>query len=132
MGLIKLVGKTVGTAALVVTGTVSAIVRQAANFANNAELESLLGKAQDASFNKVKDMWTADENKDGKYYEKQDLKSMERAYNSKLNAAYQCRNMADIAKKAGDDDKYNLYMEKYRALREEADMIKEDMKRMDG
>ena len=128
MGVLKFVGKTLGTATLVVTGSASALVRKAASMADNAELESLLGRAQDASFNKIKDMWTADDKKDGKYYDNQNLKSMERTYNSKLDAAHQCRHMADVAKQAGADDKYALYMEKYHALKDEADMLNEEIK----
>ena len=124
MGLLKGALKVVGSAALVVSGTASAIIRQAANAAENSELESLMGRAQDASFNKIKDMWTSDEKKDDAYYEKQDDASIRREYNSKIDAANLCKKMADAAKKAGDEEKYETYMEKYYALREEADQIK--------
>ena len=124
MGLLKFVGKTIGTATLVVTGTASAVVRKVANMADNSELESIFGRAQDASFNKIKDMWTTDERKDDKYYNNQETKSEERSYNAKLNAANQYRTMAEAAKKAGNHEKYNLYMDKYRTLKEEADSHK--------
>ncbi len=128
MGLLKGALKLVGSAALVVTGTASAIVRQVANATDNPELENLVGRAQDASFNKIKDMWTSDDEKDDKYYENQQEKSLDREYNSKMNAARQCRNMAEAAQKAGNDEKYNTYMDKYYALKEEADMIRQSGK----
>ena len=71
MGLLKFVGKTIGSAALVVTGTASAIVRQAVYAAGNDELGDAIGKLEDKSFDTIRDMWTPDEKKDEDYYERQ-------------------------------------------------------------
>ena len=78
MGLLKFVGKTIGSAALVVTGTASALVRQAAYAAGNDELGDAVGNLQDKSFDTIRDMWTPDEEKDEEYYERQAERSADR------------------------------------------------------
>ena len=78
MGLLKFVGKTIGSAALVVTGTASALVRQCAYAAGNDELGDAIGGLQDKSFDTIRDMWTPDEEKDEKYYENQAERSADR------------------------------------------------------
>lgn len=78
MGLLKFVGKTIGSAALVVTGTASALVRQCAYAAGNDELGDAIGGLQDKSFDTIRDMWTPDEEKDDSYYEKQAERSADR------------------------------------------------------
>lgn len=127
MGILKTGLKLVGSVALGTVGVVSTVLRTAANAADSDGLADAIGNIQNKSFDTIRDMWTPDERKDNEYYESQDMKSEERAYNSKLNAAHQCRNMAEVAKKAGNDEKYNLYMDKYHALKEEADIIKQEM-----
>ena len=79
MGILKTGLKLVGSAALGTAGVASAILRTAASAAGSDELADAIGSIQDASFNKIQDMWTPDEKKTEAYYERQDERSMERA-----------------------------------------------------
>ena len=79
MGFLKTGLKLAGSAALGATGIASAILRTAASAAGSDELADAIGSLQDKSFDKIQDMWTPDEEKDEKYYERQAEKSMERA-----------------------------------------------------
>ena len=79
MGILKTGLKIVGSAALGVTGVASTLLRTAASAAGSDELADMIGSVQDASFNKIQDMWTPDENKDDAYYERQCARSEERA-----------------------------------------------------
>lgn len=79
MEILKTGLKLVGSAALGTAGIASAILRTAASAAGSDELADVIGTIQDASFNKIQDIWTPDEEKDEKYYERQGERSMERA-----------------------------------------------------
>ena len=79
MGLLKGLGKVVGTTMLGAAGIASSVLRACASGAGNDELANVIGKVQDKSFNAIQDMWTPDEQKNEAYYEAQEEKSMERA-----------------------------------------------------
>lgn len=78
MGILKTGLKLVGSVALGATGVASTILCTAASAAGADELADVIGSIQDASFNKIQDMWTPDEEKDDSYYERQEEKQMER------------------------------------------------------
>ena len=84
MGLLKFVGKTIGSAALVVTGTTAALLRTAACAAGKEETAETAGSIQDASFEKIREMWTpkkhfATEEEAEEYYEAQEQAREERS-----------------------------------------------------
>ena len=79
MGILKTGLKLIGSAALGTAGIASAVLRTAVSAAGSDELADAIGGIQDASFNKIQDMWTPDEKKDENYYERQCEKSIERA-----------------------------------------------------
>lgn len=73
-GLLKGVLKLFGSAALAVAGVGATVVRSAASGLEDdrgARLADAAGRAQDASFEKIRDMWTPDDKKDEDYYEAQ-------------------------------------------------------------
>lgn len=79
MGLLKGALKLAGSAALVATGAAATIVREAAGASGSDVLSDVAGTIQDASFEKIRDMWTPDEKKDDAYYEAQAKRSEHRA-----------------------------------------------------
>ena len=79
MGIIKGIGKVVGSVALGATGVASAILRVCASGAGMDEVADAIGSIQDKSFDKIQDMWTPDEKKTEDYYMAQAAKSAERA-----------------------------------------------------
>lgn len=79
MEILKTGLKLIGSAALGTAGIASTILRTVASAAGSDELADVIGCIQDASFNKIQDIWTPDEEKDETYYERQDEKSIKRA-----------------------------------------------------
>ena len=79
MGLLKGALKLAGSAALVATGAAATLVREAGSATGSDVLSDVAGTIQDASFEKIRDMWTPDEKKDDAYYEAQAKRSERRA-----------------------------------------------------
>ena len=79
MGLLKGALKLAGSAALVATGAAATLAREAGSATGIDMLTDVAGMAQDASFEKIRDMWTPDEKKDEAYYEAQVKRSERRA-----------------------------------------------------
>lgn len=92
MGLLKFVGKTIGSAALVVTGTTAALLRTAACAAGKEGAADTAGNIQDKSFEKIRDMWRhkkhfeSDEEAE-EYYENLEKEREERCAERAENAA---------------------------------------------
>lgn len=79
MGILKTGLKLVGSVALGATGIASTVLRGAASAAGNDELADAIGRVQDGSFEKIRDMWTPEEKKDDAYYDAQAERSISRA-----------------------------------------------------
>lgn len=111
MGVIKFLGKAVGTATLVVTGTSAAILKGISD-ATGFEIGSqILGSAKDASFNGIRSMWS---NKDLEDNIGKSEKLESGVYNStRSQMASTAKRAADLAKRNGDTEKYEYYMEQY-------------------
>ena len=108
MGLIKGVFKVIGSTVLTVTGTASGILKGVSD-ATGFELGSeIFGAAKDASFGGIKSMWT-NESSDN-FADKMDNASEKFGQNKLADTA---KRAAEIAKKNGDEEKYQYYMEKY-------------------
>ena len=58
MNILKALGKTIGTAALVTTGTASAILKGVSDTVGFEIGSEVLGAAKDASFNGVRSIWS--------------------------------------------------------------------------
>lgn len=111
VGLLKFVGKTIGTATLVVTGTTSTVLKGVSDAVGFEIGSELLGSAKDASFNGIRYMWK------GKDLEK-NISKADKVEDTIRNGtqnhmARTAKQAADLAKKNGDIEKYNYYMEQY-------------------
>ena len=115
MGFLKGCLKAVGTAALVATGGASSILKGVSDAVGLEIGSELFGAAKDASFNGIREIWDS-ENCDA-IMDKADSVScgMEDGVRKKMaDTAYRA---AQIAKKNGDMEKYESYMEKYENLK---------------
>lgn len=115
MGLLKTLGKTVGTAALVVTGSASAILKGVSDTVGFEIGSEILGCAKDASFNGIRNMW--DSSTVQNTANKLDNMDTTVAECSRKGMASTARKMADIAKSNGDMEKYEYYMDQYERYR---------------
>lgn len=110
MGILKTIGKTLGTAALIVTGTASTVLKGISDTVGFELGSEVLGAAKDASFNGVRSMWS---DKDLKCVDKMDgldYKIEDAAHKQMARTAKQA---AEIAKKNGDEERYEYYMNQY-------------------
>ena len=112
MGIIKGCLKVVGSAALVVTGTASTILKGMSDAAGLEIGSELFGAAKDASFNSIRKMWDS-ESADQKVTD-YELSAEDGSRRMMADTAYK---MAQTAKKNGDIEKYETYMEKYQQLK---------------
>ena len=108
MGIIKGIFKVEASAILTVTGTASGILKGMSD-ATGLELGSeIFGAAKDASFDGIRSMWS-----DGScdtFTDNMDESSEKFAQNKMAETA---KRAAEIAKKNGDEEKYEYYMDKY-------------------
>lgn len=115
MGIIKGCAKVIGSAVLGVTGVASTILKGMFDTTGIEVGSEMFGAAKDASFNGIRKIWDSDEAQkkidaaQDKSYELED--SVRR---SMANTAYQ---MAQTAKRNGDMEKYETYMDKYQELK---------------
>ena len=82
MSILKTGLKLAGSVALGAAGVASTVLRGVASAAGNDELADAIGKVQDGSFEKIRDIWTPEEEKDDAYYEAQVERSISRAENA--------------------------------------------------
>ena len=111
MGLLKFVGKTIGTATLVVTGTASTILKGVSDVVGFEIGSEILGAAKDASFNGVRSMWSDKDVENGiSKFDKLEDTVRNGTQNQMARTAKQA---ADLAKKNGNAKEYEYYMEQY-------------------
>lgn len=117
MGLLKFVGKTIGTATLVVTGTASTVLKGVSDAVGFELGSEILGSAKDASFNGIRSMWSDKDIEKG-ISKADNLENGIRnnTYYEKARTARQC---AEIQRKNGNIEKAEEYMEKYYQYMEE-------------
>lgn len=110
MGVLKFIGKTLGTAALVTTGTASSVLKGLSDTVGFELGSEILGAAKDASFDGVRSIWS---DKDLECIDKmEDLDyKVENATRSQM--ARTAKQAAEVAKKNGNMDKYEYYMNQY-------------------
>ena len=115
MGIIKGIGKLVGTTVLGATGVASTVLKGMFDTVGVELGSEVFGAAKDASFNGIRKMWDSDsaqeriDRAEDMSYEVED--SVRR---SMANTAYK---MAQTAKRNGDREKYETYMAKYEELK---------------
>ena len=110
MGFLKIIGKTVGTAALITTGTASAILKGVSDTVGFEIGSEILGAAKDASFNGVHSIWS---DKDLKYINKIDNLDCKVENATRSQMARTAKQAAEIARKNGDMEQYEYYMDQY-------------------
>ena len=116
MEILKAIGKTIGTATLVVTGTASTILKGVSDAVGFEIGSEILGAAKDASFNGIRSMWS-DKDLEGSFETADKLESgVQRGTQSQM--ARTAKQAADLAKKNGDIEKYEYYMEQYERYKE--------------
>lgn len=111
MGLLKTGLKLVGTAALVVTGSASTVLKGVADAAGVEIGSELFDATKNASFDGIRNIWNSDECDEAVDRGEAISMNVEDAARRKMaDTAYRA---AQIAKKNGDQEKYEKYMEKY-------------------
>ena len=112
MGFITGCLKLAGSAALAVTGTASTVL-QGMSDAVGVELGSeLFGAVKDASFNGLRSIWSDDEGASD-MIDRAEEHSYDTVDSVRRSTARKFYDFAQIAKKNGDMEKYELYMQKY-------------------
>lgn len=111
MGIFKTAAKVVGTVALVATGTTTTILKGAADAAGVELASEILGAAKDASFGGIRAMWDSDGAQNA--IDMAEEKSYDAEDAARRNAANTAYRAAQIAKKHGDMEKYEQYMDVY-------------------
>ena len=111
MGILGGCLKIVGTAALVVTGTASTVLKGCFDAAGVELGSELFGATKDASFNGIRAMWN-DESID-ETIDKAEEKSYDVEDAARQKMADTAYRAAQLAKKNGDSEKYDYYMNKY-------------------
>ena len=111
MGFLTGCLKAVGTAALVVTGTASTVLKGCCDAAGVELGSELFGAAKDASFNGIRGMWDSETCDNVMDRVEDGSNGVEEGTRRKMaDTAYR---MAQVAKQNGDMEKYETYMEKY-------------------
>jgi len=111
MGIIKGLGKVVGTTVLGATGIASTVLKGMFDTVGVELGSEVFGAAKDASFNGIRKMWDSDAAQERIDKAENASYGVEDAARRKMaDTAYQ---MAQTAKRNGDMEKYETYMAKY-------------------
>lgn len=106
MGVLKFIGKTIGTVVLTTTGTASAVLKGVSDAVGFEIGSDVLGIAKNASFNGVRSIW-----------EGNNLTCIDKMetldYSVENSARKQAENTAKIAKKKAEEARMNGNMEEY-------------------
>ncbi len=119
MGFIKGCLKLVGSAALVVTGTASTVLKGMADTVGIEVGSEIFGATKDASFNGIKSMWGIESSADEEYLTEEEAENAAISEEKrKLKAqALRCK---DLAKKATDENMRRKFMDRYEELMDQA------------
>ncbi len=111
MGIIKGIGKVLGTTVLGATGVASSVLKGVFDTAGVELGSEIFGAAQEASFNGIRCMWDGEEAQERIEHAQNDAYRLEEG--SRRAMADTAYRMAKIAKQNGDMEKYETYMAKY-------------------
>ena len=129
MGILKIVGKTIGTATLIVTGTASTVLKSVSDAMGFEIGSELLGSAKDASFNGIRYMW-GDKDIENAISSSDKVEDVVRN-GTQSQMARTAKQAAEVAKKNAEmaqknnDPKYEHYMEKYEYYMEQYERYKQ-------
>ena len=110
MGLLKIIGKTLGTATLITTGLTSSVLKGLSDTVGFELGSEILGAAKDASLNGIHSIW---HDKDLGCVDKMNNLDYKVENVARSQMARTAKQAAEIAKKNGDMDKYHHYMNQY-------------------
>lgn len=113
--MLSWIGKGLGTAVLITTGTASAVLKGVSDTVGFEIGSELLDAAKNASFDKVRSLWNDEELSGVDKLEILDFKTETIARSQMARTAKQA---ADLAKKNGDMDRYERYMAQYEQYRD--------------
>lgn len=127
----KIVGKTIGTTVLAVTGTASTVLKTTSDSIGFELGSSVFGASKNASFNGIRKMWSKKSVNDftkgaEKNINSSTLWAMRSTYESKADAA---KKLANMAKEKGLMDKYDEYMKEYRECKAESKRLDSQYRR---
>lgn len=115
MGILKAIGKTVGSAALITTGAASAILKGVSDTVGFEIGSQVLGAAKDASFNGVRSIWS---DKDLEFMDKMDSMDEKVGNATRSQMARTAKQAADLARKNGNEERYEHYMSMYERFKD--------------
>lgn len=111
MGIIKGIGKVLGTTVLGATGVASTVLKGVCDTVGVELGSEIFGAAKDASLDGIRSMWDSEAAQERIDKAESASYGVEDATRRKMaDTAYK---MAQIAKKNGDMEKYETYMAKY-------------------
>lgn len=115
MGLFKTMAKVVGTVALTTTGVASTVLKGVADAAGVEIASDVLGAVKDGSFDGIRSMWDGDEAADRIDVAENLSYDIEYGIQDGIckTAAQTAYRAAQLAKKNGDMEKYEYYMDVY-------------------
>ena len=115
--------KVAGTATMAATTVVGSALRHASDVAG-FDLGSDVGCfTQDCSVEVIKWIWGAEPSNPS------EADCNNKIASEKLAAANKCREMAEAARKAGNTEREEMFMDRYYALKEEIEYLKKEAKR---
>lgn len=116
MGIIKGCAKLVGSIVLGTTGIASSVLKGVSDTVGLELGSELFGAVKDASFNGIRNMWDSDDAQEIINQAEEHSYNVEEASRRKMaDTAYRA---AQIAKKKGDEEIYQKYMDKYYEYKE--------------
>ncbi len=115
MSVLKFIGKTLGTATLLTTGTASAVLKGLTDTVGFDIGSDILEAAKEASFDGVRSMW---EDKELHFVDKLNELDGDVGDATRSQMARTAREAAEVARKNGDMDKYEMYMDQYETYRD--------------
>lgn len=121
MGIIKGIGKVLGTAVLGATGVASTVLKGVFDTAGVELGSEVFGAAKDASFNGIRNMWGS-ESSEEEYVTEEEAEVAELA-EEKRKLKVQALRCKDMAKKATNEEMRQKFMDRYEALMEEANNL---------
>ena len=126
MGIIKGIGKVLGTTILGATGVASAVLKGMCDTVGVEIGSELFGAAKDASFSGIRNMWVGEEPEPAEYLTEEDerIAGIKEEIRKMKVQALRCK---DMAEKATDEGVRQNFMARYEGLMEEANYLQEHM-----
>lgn len=119
MGIIKGIGKVLGTTVLGATGVASTVLKGMFDTVGVEIGSEIFGAAKDASFNGIRNMWGAEPPEEEEYATEEEAEAAAIA-KEKHNLKVQALRCKDMAQKATSEDMRQKFMDRYEALMDQA------------